>query len=265
MATDNIRRGDYAARVPERGADELAVLARSFNAMAEDLALKQKYRSVLDKVTDRDVAESLLTGDLRLGGETREATVLFCDIRGFTEMTEAMGPQEVVRLLNEHMTVMTRLVYEHGGVVDKFVGDLIMAVFGAPKSYGNDALNACRCAMAMVDACARAAAAEGLRHGLRIGVGIATGNMVAGCMGSEDRLNYTVVGEKVNLASRLCDSAGPMEVLVDERTRALAGEEIETENARTPSFKGVSRTAQIYRVTDPRQDRAGLRGGSVVH
>ncbi|HUF62974.1 MAG TPA: adenylate/guanylate cyclase domain-containing protein [Verrucomicrobiales bacterium] len=250
-ATDRIRQGDYGARVPERGTDELGVLARSFNAMAEDLALKEKYRSVLDKVADRDVAESLLTGDLGLGGEMRMVTVLFCDIRGFTAMTEAMTPQEVVRLLNDHMTVMTRLVYEHGGVVDKFVGDLVMALFGVPKSYGNDSLNACRCALAMVDACLRAARSENSRRELRIGLGIATGKMVAGCMGSEDRLNYTVVGEKVNLASRLCDAAGPMEILIDEETRIQGGSEIAAERTGTPSMKGVSRTLEIYRLVDP--------------
>ncbi len=264
-ATDRIRRGDYAIRVPERGADELGVLARSFNAMAEDLALKEKYRSVLDKVTDRDVAESLLTGDLRLGGEMRTVTVLFCDIRGFTAMTEAMTPQEVVRLLNDHMTVMTRLVYEHGGVVDKFVGDLVMAVFGAPKSYGNDALNACRCALAMVDACLRAAESECLRRDLRIGLGIATGKMVAGCMGSEDRLNYTVVGEKVNLASRLCDVAGPMEILIDEKTRTTAGSEMTVEPTGTPTFKGVSRAIEIYRLVDPRRRPAEVSGQPLAH
>ena len=134
--TAQIQRGNFQVKVPVRSRDEIGGLASSFNEMAEGLALKEKYRSVLDKVTDKEVARQLMSGGVALGGEMREISVLFCDIRGFTALTQNMDPAEVIRMLNEHFTPLTRVVYEHNGVVDKFVGDLIMAVFGAPKGYG---------------------------------------------------------------------------------------------------------------------------------
>src|SRR6059036_2535482 len=105
--------------------------------------------------------------------------MLFCDIRGFTRLTENMPPAEVIHLLNEHMTAMTRVVYEHAGVVDKFVGDLIMAGFGAPKSSSEDALNAARCACRMIEV--RRRLNETAPPKIEIGIGIATGQVIAVC------------------------------------------------------------------------------------
>jgi Adenylate and Guanylate cyclase catalytic domain/HAMP domain len=150
--TTEIQRGNFAVQVPLRSRDELGHLAGSFNAMARELELKERVRSVLDLIADKDVAEELVSGRLSLGGELRDVSILFCDIRGFTAFTERMQPVEVVDFLNQHMTALTAAVYEHRGVVDKFVGDLVMAIFGAPKSYGNDAYNAVRCAQAMIAA-----------------------------------------------------------------------------------------------------------------
>jgi class 3 adenylate cyclase len=200
--TARVARGDFENKVQPSSRDELGHLAEAFNRMTDDLALKERYHEVLGKVSDPDVAGELLSGKLQLGG----------DIRGFTTLTRDMAPFDVVELVNRHMTAMTRLVYEHGGVVDKFVGDEVMALFGAPKSYGDDELNALRCGLAMQRERQRLNQEE--EHPLQIGVGIATGEMVAGCMGSNDRLNYTVLGERVNLASRLCGKAGAGEVLI---------------------------------------------------
>src|SRR6185436_14210849 len=104
--------------------DEVGALSESFNEMAEDLALKERYKTVLAQVTDKEVAEQLISGQMTLGGEVRRVSVLFCDIRGFTPLTENMPPAEVITMLNEHMTVMNRVVHRHYGDVDKFVGDL---------------------------------------------------------------------------------------------------------------------------------------------
>ncbi len=148
--TEQISRGNFQVNVPVRSQDDLGQLAQSFNEMAAGLALKEKYHSILHTIADKDVAQQLLEGKIALGGELREATVMFCDIRGFTALTQNMNPTEVIALLNEHMTVLTKVVTEHHGVVDKFMGDAIMAIFGAPKSYGNDTLNAVRCAQQMM-------------------------------------------------------------------------------------------------------------------
>jgi class 3 adenylate cyclase len=220
--TLEIQRGNLEVKVPVRNHDEIGQLAESFNDMAVGLALKEKYRAVLNVVSDEQIADALLGGDLVLGGELRDVAVLFCDIRGFTALTQTMPPGEVIGVLNEHMTALTRVVKEHQGVVDKFVGDLIMAIFGAPVRRGDDALAAARCAMGMIEERARLNRTS--RHDIRIGIGIATGQAVAGCMGSVDRLNYTVLGERVNLASRLCSKASPMQVVIDQTTRErLAG------------------------------------------
>jgi class 3 adenylate cyclase len=245
-ATKKIRGGDFAVRVPVRARDELGQLSESFNEMAEGLALKERYRRVLDVVADPQVAEQLISGDLALGGEVREVSILFCDIRGFTAMTGKLGAEDIVAVLNEHMTALTRVVYEHHGVVDKFVGDLVMAVFGAPKSYGTDALNAVRCAEAMVSE--RARLNENARHPLAIGVSVATGNVVAGCTGSLDRLSYTVLGTPVNLVSRLCDLARPMEVLVDQTTAERIRDVVAVEPVPAVELKGFDGRVAVYRV-----------------
>jgi class 3 adenylate cyclase len=220
-AAREIEQGRYETRVPET-ADELGKVARSFNEMAAGLALQEKYRSVLNAVADRTVAERLMENPGALGGELRQVTMLFCDIRGFTALTEKMPPHEVIEMLNEHMTALTEVAYAHGGTVDKFVGDLIMVLFGAPEGRPDDPLRAARCAMAM-----RARRREINRHArqpLEIGIGLATGTVVAGCMGSDRRLNYTVLGSQVNLAARLCSIAQAGEILADASTAtALEG------------------------------------------
>ncbi len=246
-ATGEIQKGNFEVRVPVRSEDEVGKLAKSFNEMTSELALKEKYRAVLDMVADKDVAHQMVHGQMTLGGEKREISVIFCDIRGFTAHTQGMDPAEVIKMLNEHMTALTKVVYEHNGVVDKFVGDLIMAVFGAPKSYGNDAYNATRCAVRMIEE--RNKLNETSEHKILVGIGIATGEAVAGCMGSADRLNYTVLGERVNLASRLCSTAGKMEVVIDEATQTKLGELLEVEELAPLKLKGFSDTVKAFKVT----------------
>ena len=246
LATRRIASGDFTVRVPARGRDELAMLAGSFNDMAEDLALKERYKAVLAQVTDASVAEQLIHGGVALGGEVRRASVLFCDIRGFTALTENMPPKEVIAMMNEHMTAMTRIVHAHHGVVDKFVGDLIMAIFGAPKIYGDDAQLAVQCGLEMLSKRKEMNETAGKR--IEMGIGIATGEMVAGCMGSDDRLNYTVLGERVNLASRLCSKAGVAELLIDELTHEELASSVKAEPLELMSLKGFRRSVQAYRV-----------------
>lgn len=217
-ATRAIASGDFQIRTSASGNDEIALLGRSFNTMAGDLELKEKYRSVLEKVTDRDVARQLTTGSLELGGEERRSSVLFCDIRSFTNLTERISAQQLVDLLNHHMTALTSIVHRHQGVVDKFVGDEIMVLFGAPRSYGNDAQMAVDCAQEMLRERARLNRAADIP--IQIGIGLATGPIIAGLMGSKDRLNYTVIGSSVNLAARLCGRAAPGQLLFDANTRA---------------------------------------------
>lgn len=244
--TRAVQKGDFHVRLPVRTRDEIGQLTASFNEMTEGLKQKEKYRAVLDMVADKDVAEQMMQGSASLGGELRDISVLFCDIRGFTAMTQDMPPKDVIALMNDHFTAMTNVVYEHDGVVDKFVGDLIMGVFGAPKSYGNDAHNAARCCLRMLqDRVAMNATAEQPIH---IGIGLASGEAVAGCMGSEDRLNYTVMGARVNLASRLCSVAGRNETVIDQGTYDLLKDLVEVEALPELQVKGFSAPVQAYKL-----------------
>jgi class 3 adenylate cyclase len=247
-AAGAVGRGDLGVAVRVRGRDEVGRLAASFNEMVAGLALKERYRSVLELVADREVAEDLIAGRLALGGELREASVLFCDVRGFTALSEQMAPGEVITLLNEHMTALTRVVYANGGVVDKFVGDQVIALFGVPRSTGRDAYAAVRAAWQMI--AARAALNARAARPLEVGVGIASGTVVAGCLGSADRLNYTVLGERVNLAARLCAQAGRMEVLIDDETQRRLGALIRVDAVPPLALKGFSAPVAAYRLRE---------------
>ncbi len=245
--TRRIREGDYGIRVQVNRRDELGQLGESFNEMAGGLEQRERYHSILVQLSDYEIAQRLIASPA-LGGERRDVSVLFCDIRGFTAISGRMTPEDVISMLNEHMTALTECVHAHRGVVDKFVGDLIMAVFGAPESTGDHAGNAARCALAMVET--RRVLNETTRHSpLEIGTGIASGSCLAGCMGSENRLNYTVLGEPVNLASRLCSAAAPGEILIDPVTASRLDETIPVEPREEQTFKGFSQPIRPYSLT----------------
>lgn len=244
--THQIEQGNYDVRVPVRSKNELGRLAASFNEMAAGLALQEKYRSVLNAVADRSVAEQLIAQSGSLGGEMRHVTMLFCDIRGFTALTENMPPADVIELLNEHMTALTDVAYQHGGIVDKFVGDLIMVLFGAPQSTGEDAVRAVQCALSMLAVRRKLNGVS--KHSLEVGIGLATGPVVAGCMGSDQRLSYTVLGHRVNLASRLCSIAQAGEIVMDDETYADAKSMIQAEPMPAMQLKGISEAVHPWRV-----------------
>ena len=241
-----VRAGNLDARVPVRRRDEVGRLAGAFNEMTEGLALKERYRGLLELVADPGVAEEMIADRIPLEGDLREVTTLFCDIRGFTAQTEHMDPRRVIALLNEHMTLLTRIVYDHDGVVDKLVGDGLMALFGTPRSSGDDARNAIRAAWRMIEE--RRRLNETSAEPVQIGIGIASGPVVAGLMGSPERRTYTVLGASANLASRLCDRAGAMEILIDAGTLARAGDRIRTEALPPLVLKGFTDPVAAYRV-----------------
>ena len=208
-AAEKIKAGDYKSRVPVVTADELGILADSFNDMAESLLEKEFMRDTFGKVVDPEVRDYLLKEKLlqggALGGETREVTVLFCDIRSFTAMSEKMEAAEVVTLLNRYFTVLGQCIAAHHGIINKYIGDAIMAIFGAPVKSDNSAQDAfcaaCDMRKALVEL-NREFVATGLPE-VRFGIGIHTGPVFAGTIGAETRMEYTVIGDTVNTASRL--------------------------------------------------------------
>jgi class 3 adenylate cyclase len=251
-ATQRVAHGDLDARVAVIGRDELGTLAGAFNAMTEGLALKERIRSVLDKVVSRQVAEDLLARELRLGGETREVATLFADIVGFTSLTEGMDPARVIALLNECMGALGECVDAEGGIVDKYLGDGVMAIFGAPVSHGDDALRAVRAARRMREAMRRLNDRRAARAEAPIGlaIGIHTGAVVAGTLGSPDRMNYTVLGEAVNLAARLCGAAGADEILISEATARRVSGSVRAEPRGAVELRGFSRPVRVLAVRD---------------
>lgn len=196
-AVKRIEAGDYAKQVPVRSRDELGELADSVNSMASGLAEKEKVRDLLGKVVSHQIAEELLSNPVELGGEERTATILFSDIRGFTSYCEDLPPQQVLGELNRVLSCISDIVEAHNGVVDKFQGDAVMALFGAPVSSRDDAANAMAAGLEII------AAVGSAENPLSACVGINTGLVVAGNLGSANRLNYSVIGDAVNLAARL--------------------------------------------------------------
>ncbi|GMR18319.1 MAG: hypothetical protein BMS9Abin33_0726 [Gammaproteobacteria bacterium] len=200
-----IEEGDYTHHVTIKQKDELGELATSFNHMVKGLAERDRVRNLLGKVVSPAIAEELLSKEIKLGGEEREVTILFSDIRNFTALSERQSPQRLLSLLNSYLTKVGEVVEANGGVVDKYIGDALMALFGAPLNHHDDATRAINTAMGMHKALAGLNVdfeQQGLPR-LNIGIGINTSVVVVGNMGSNTRLNYTVIGDGVNLASRL--------------------------------------------------------------
>ena len=203
--TEKIAAGDYATRINLNRFDELGQLAEAMNAMSQGLDEGYRVRDLLDKNVSPEVAAQLMRDGAALGGEEREVTVLFADLRGFTTLSEQLAPHELLTLLNRYLDRMSGSIEAHGGVIDKFIGDAIMALFGAPVPQGDAPDRALAAALAMERALImlnRELAAEGIAP-LAIGIGINTARVVAGNIGSHRRLNYSVIGDGVNIASRL--------------------------------------------------------------
>lgn len=243
---------------PLKHNDEIAVLCHSFEEMVKGLKEKEKVKAVLNKVVSNEIAQEILKGNVHLGGEEKKVTVLFADIRDFTKMTQNMDPRNVIEMLNDCMTKVSAVIDKNGGVIDKFVGDEAMALFGAPISKEDAALKAVLSAIEIVDVLKswnRERADKGLPP-IEMGIGIHTGPMLAGNMGAENRLNYTVIGSNVNLSSRLCGAAKRMEILITKDTldEPFVKDRINCEALQPMSFKGFDKPVEIFRITGLRTD-----------
>ena len=221
--------------------DEIGDLAASFNLMTAGL----RERADMQKFVSQSTVEMIQRDqpDEELGAR-RTITLLFCDIRGFTTFAGQHPPEEAVRVLNRYLRLQANLVTRHDGDVDKFMGDAVFAHF-----YGPDmALDAIRCGVEIQGAVRRAAAADPALPALAVGVGIATGEVIVGSIGSADRLDYTAVGPAVNLASRLCSAAEAHEILLSGETFALVRDLVAAEPVPPLVVKGFSEPVRAYRM-----------------
>ncbi len=225
-AVEKVAAGDYSVTVGVQRGDELGQLAVAVNQMTQGLAERDRARELLGKMVSQQVATELLGRRLELGGEQRVVTVLFADILGFTRMSEHMPPGELVSVLNAYLTAISNVVERHGGIVDKFIGDSVMAVFGAPIPQPDHAQRAVRAALSMHGSLndLNRTLVERNRPRVRFGIGVNSAAVVVGNMGSTRRLNYTVIGDGVNIAARVEKLTREYEVpiLVTASTQAEA-------------------------------------------
>ncbi|MGB2590994.1 MAG: adenylate/guanylate cyclase domain-containing protein [Candidatus Acidiferrum sp.] len=185
--------------------------------------------------------------DIRLGGESQRITLLFADVRGFTTMAEKMTPREAVEVLNEFFARMTDVIFEHDGTLDKYLGDGLMALFGAPFSLQNDAEAAVRAASNMQRSLAELNKVSG-RAPLNIGIGIHTGEAVVGFLGTERRMDYTAIGDTVNVASRLTSQAGAGQIVISAATHARLKDTIPCGQLAAMKLKGRAEMIDVYEV-----------------
>lgn len=198
----SIENGDYGKSVRVDSRDEIGQLGDSVNAMARGLLEKEKVRDLLGKVVSPEIAEQLLNNPVELGGEEKFVTVMFVDIMGFTSYCEGRPPKEVLSVLNQFLSKISNIVEAHNGVVDKYNGDAVMALFGAPVSSSQDTKEAIAATLEIVSVIGEETASQN-HGGISARVGVHTGLVVAGNLGSDNRMNYSVIGDTVNLAARL--------------------------------------------------------------
>ncbi len=188
----------------------------------EDLSVEKRLKGTLARYMTKEIADQLMDSDAQLGGQMRELSILFSDIRNFTTISERLGPQETVVMLNEYFSTMVDTLFHHGGILDKFIGDAMLAVFGAPFSTGEDADRSVATAVDMMKALKQFNARRMLKNQetVSIGIGIATDNVLVGNIGSMKRMDYTVIGDGVNLASRLEGATKfyHSDILISEKT-----------------------------------------------
>ena len=223
---------------------------------------KKKIRGAFQYYLTASVINEILRdpSKLKLGGDKKQLSVMFSDIRGFTGISEKLTPEELVRLLNEYLTAMTDVVFKYDGLLDKYIGDAIMAVFGAPLDQPDHALRACRTALEMMSELKRLRAkwaAEG-RPDVNIGVGVNTGDMVVGNMGSEMRFDYTVMGDSVNLASRLegTNKEYRTNIIISEFTYESIRNELFCRELDAVRVKGKKLPVRIYELLGENKDAA---------
>ncbi|GHU77864.1 adenylate/guanylate cyclase domain-containing protein [Spirochaetia bacterium] len=265
-AAQKIESGQFEIELTKENQDEIGLLSESFVKMGKALESFSHF-------TNLEIARLAMRGDIALGGETRQATILFIDIRSFTAISEKLAPHEVVEFLNDYMTCMVKCVNETGGTVDKFMGDALMAHWGAVSSAGSphaDALNCVRAALAMRKALEEFNAGRDgseKQPRIRMGCGINSGAVVAGQIGSRERMEYTLIGDAVNLASRTEALNKPLhtDILITEATWLLTGKELLTEEMPKVWVKGKEKPVRMFAVVNLRARKRGeLQQGPVT-
>jgi class 3 adenylate cyclase len=271
-ALARIAGGDFGTRVHVANRDEFGTLSQNLNATSTRLAtlygeleslnagLETKVQeqlgeleraSGLRRYLSPQLADSIMTGQMEVGQKPRRRnlTILFADLRDFTLLSQRVEPDELVDMLNEYLTTMTEMVFRYGGTLDKYIGDGIMAFYGDPVPFADHPARAVKTALEMREQVMQMQRRwHVLQQPLDVGIGISTGYVTVGNIGSPSRLEYTVIGNHVNLASRLAGRAKPGQILVSERTLVGVQEQVEAMEVFNVRLQGVSRRVKVYEI-----------------
>ncbi len=282
-ALDTIASGDFTARVNVSNRDEFGTLSENVNRASEQLetlygrletvnrdlqatvdeqVAMLEHTSVLRRYLSPQVADAIVAGQSGIGESRREElTIVFADVRGFTALSEQAEPEEMIGSLNQFLSAMTDVVFRYEGTLDKYIGDALMIFFNDPLPQEDHAERAVRMALDMQTELAdlRSRMGDAALMMISAGIGISTGFVTVGNVGSPTRMDYTVMGNHVNLASRLADDAGPGEILISERTLALLPPGLVTsESAGERNLKGVQRPIALFRVSARTEEVQGV-------
>ncbi len=259
LASRAFSEGKFDYRITEQRDDELGVLIKSLNHMGEGLLRKEQVEKIFSRYVSPQVAKQAIADletveELKLGGRHVEASVIFADIVGFTSLSESMSPEKVSSLLNLYFTHIAKAVHFCGGHIDKYMGDCAMIVFGVPEEFEDHSFKAMACAWMLLELIREMNQRREKRQEvvLEFRIGVNSGTMLAGNMGSAERMEYTVVGDSVNLASRLSHAGNPGEAIITEQM--LRGKIIETRVATARhgkiQLRGKKEPVSIYQIID---------------
>ncbi|HMW34893.1 MAG TPA: adenylate/guanylate cyclase domain-containing protein [bacterium] len=252
-AMHKVQSGDLNIMLQIKSRDEFGELGKNFNEMTQGLKQKERVENLFGKYLSPDVAKKVLSEqsvDGILKGEKNRLSVMFTDIRGFTPMSRGMDPQELINLLNSHFDEMIDIIDSYGGTLDKFIGDAIMAFYGAPVHYDDFYMRAINAAVQMQRAAEKFNFQRKLEGHppINIGIGINTGEVVVGNIGSNKRLEYTVIGETVNIANRLCSVAKAGQIIVSQSTYDLLPNKSIASPIERVTLKGVAEPVTVYEI-----------------
>jgi adenylate cyclase len=254
-----VQDGNLDHEVNLKRSDELGLLADAYNFMVRGLRERARLADAFSRYVSSQVYAKFQSGEIQLSGELKDATVLFSDIRSFTSLSEQLSPGDVVAMLNEYFTAMVEIVFKYEGFVNKFIGDALMAIYNIPLTQSQPELRAVRTALEMLESLATLNAKREARgqFPLRIGIGINTGPVIAGNIGHQKRLEYTVIGDTVNVAQRIESQTKVTgtPLLIAEATYKAVAEFVEAEALPPVKVKGKQEAVVLYAVK-------GLRPGA---
>jgi adenylate cyclase len=252
QGTKAVAAGNFDVVLPISSRDEIGDLTESFNEMAKNLKDKEKIKHAFSSYVARQVVDEILKNPdgIMLTGERRDVTVIFCDLRGFTPLAEKLPPEEVVAALNEFYSLMIDTTIKNDGSINKFLGDAVMAIFGAPVHYADHSLRAIKTAVGMQAQVAELSA-QRVKSGkapIAIGIGVSAGVAVAGTVGTESQMEYTVIGDRVNLAARLESNAKPGQILISQETYDHVADHVKARCLGPMSVKGKEEEVTVFEI-----------------